>query len=101
MKKLKWEGLAGFNDMRWTPLEHPAIPGVTRAFCKTYKNFTFFWILKAGHMVRHGRGRRTPDTRCGVVLHHFILLSVVSNTFFVIYVILITFSIVINHILNV
>ncbi|TNN49022.1 Retinoid-inducible serine carboxypeptidase [Liparis tanakae] len=56
VKRLKWEGLAGFNDMRWTPLEDPAFPGVTGAFCKTYKNFTFFWILKAGHMIPSDQG---------------------------------------------
>ena len=53
VKQLKWEGLAGFNKLRWTALDDPASPGITGAFCKTYKNFAFYWILKAGHMVRH------------------------------------------------
>lgn len=52
MKRLKWEGLTGFNKLRWTALDDPASPGVTGAFFKTYKNFAFYWILKAGHMVR-------------------------------------------------
>lgn len=52
MKKLKWEGLPSFTQMRWTPLDDPASPGVTGAFYKTYKNFAFYWILKAGHMVK-------------------------------------------------
>lgn len=52
MKRLKWEGLPGFSKMRWTAVDDPASPGVTGAFYKTYKNFAFYWILKAGHMVR-------------------------------------------------
>lgn len=52
MKELKWEGLPGFNKLRWTALDDPASPGVTGAFCKNYRNFAFYWILKAGHMVR-------------------------------------------------
>lgn len=55
MKRLQWEGLPGFNKLRWTPLDDPVSPGITGAFYKTYKNFAFYWILKAGHMVRHSR----------------------------------------------
>ncbi|KAI3360313.1 hypothetical protein L3Q82_014625, partial [Scortum barcoo] len=50
VKKLKWEGLPGFNKLRWTPLDDPTSTGITGAFYKTYKNFAFYWILKAGHM---------------------------------------------------
>ncbi|XP_059203715.1 retinoid-inducible serine carboxypeptidase [Centropristis striata] len=56
VKRLKWEGLSGFNDLRWTPLDDPVSPGVTGAFCKTYKNFAFYWILKAGHMIPSDQG---------------------------------------------
>ncbi|XP_041826817.1 retinoid-inducible serine carboxypeptidase [Melanotaenia boesemani] len=56
VKQLKWEGLPGFNNLRWTPLDDPASPGVTGAFCKTYKNFSFYWILKAGHMIPSDQG---------------------------------------------
>uniref|UniRef100_A0A8C2WZR0 Carboxypeptidase n=1 Tax=Cyclopterus lumpus TaxID=8103 RepID=A0A8C2WZR0_CYCLU len=56
VKRLKWEGLAGFNEMRWTPLDDPMFPGVTGAFCKTYKNFAFYWILRAGHMIPSDQG---------------------------------------------
>lgn len=52
VKELKWEGLPGFNKLRWTALDDPAAPGVTGAFYKNYRNFAFYWILKAGHMVR-------------------------------------------------
>lgn len=53
MKQLKWEGLPGFNKLKWTALDDPTSPGITGAFYKTHKNFAFYWILKAGHMVRH------------------------------------------------
>ncbi|XP_071764923.1 retinoid-inducible serine carboxypeptidase [Centroberyx gerrardi] len=56
VKRLKWAGLPGFNKLRWTPLDDPASPGVTGAFCKTYKNFAFYWILKAGHMIPSDQG---------------------------------------------
>ncbi|KAM6904748.1 retinoid-inducible serine carboxypeptidase [Xenentodon cancila] len=56
VKRLKWEGLPGFNKLRWTPLDDPASPGVTGAFCKTYQNFSFFWILRAGHMIPSDQG---------------------------------------------
>ncbi|KAM6966403.1 retinoid-inducible serine carboxypeptidase [Tautogolabrus adspersus] len=56
VKKLKWEGLPGFNKLRWTPLDDPASPGVTGAFFKTHKNFSFYWILKAGHMIPSDQG---------------------------------------------
>ncbi|KAM9783804.1 retinoid-inducible serine carboxypeptidase isoform 1-T1 [Syngnathus typhle] len=52
VQKLKWGGLHGFNKLKWTALEDPAALGVTRAFYKTHKNFAFYWILRAGHMVR-------------------------------------------------
>ncbi|KAM8845905.1 retinoid-inducible serine carboxypeptidase [Spinachia spinachia] len=56
VKRLKWRGLPGFNELRWTPLDDPISPGITGAFCKTYKNFSFYWILKAGHMIPSDQG---------------------------------------------
>ncbi|XP_049925130.1 retinoid-inducible serine carboxypeptidase [Epinephelus moara] len=56
VKRLKWEGLPGFNKLRWTPLNNPSYPGITGAFYKTYKNFAFYWILKAGHMIPSDQG---------------------------------------------
>uniref|UniRef100_A0A665U9U1 Carboxypeptidase n=1 Tax=Echeneis naucrates TaxID=173247 RepID=A0A665U9U1_ECHNA len=56
VKQLKWEGLPGFNKLRWTPLNDPDSPGVTGAFYKTYKNFAFYWILRAGHMIPSDQG---------------------------------------------
>eukprot|EP00064_Thunnus_orientalis_P011490 superscaffoldBa00001661_g11521 len=56
VKRLKWDGLSGFNNLKWTALDDPTSPGVTGAFCKTYKNFSFYWILKAGHMIPSDQG---------------------------------------------
>lgn len=56
VKQLKWVGLQSFSQMKWTALDDPAFPGVTGAFYKTYKNFSFYWILKAGHMIPSDQG---------------------------------------------
>ncbi|KAM9457959.1 retinoid-inducible serine carboxypeptidase [Clarias gariepinus] len=56
VKKLKWDGLEKFNTMKWTALEDPQSTGQTGAFYKTYKNFAFYWILKAGHMIPSDQG---------------------------------------------
>ncbi|XP_034045575.1 retinoid-inducible serine carboxypeptidase [Thalassophryne amazonica] len=56
MKQLKWAGLPGFNKLRWTALDDPTSPGLTGAFVKIYKNFSFYWILKAGHMIPSDQG---------------------------------------------
>lgn len=56
VKRLKWAGLPAFNKMRWTPVDDPASPGITGAFYKTHQNFSFYWILKAGHMIPSDQG---------------------------------------------
>lgn len=56
VKKLLWDGLPYFNKLRWTPLDDPASPELTGAFYKTYKNFSFYWILRAGHMIPSDQG---------------------------------------------
>ncbi|KAF0032241.1 retinoid-inducible serine carboxypeptidase [Scophthalmus maximus] len=56
VKQLGWEGLAGFNKLRWCALDDPITPGFTGAFYKTYKNFAFYWILRAGHMIPSDQG---------------------------------------------
>ncbi|XP_030262598.1 retinoid-inducible serine carboxypeptidase [Sparus aurata] len=56
VNRLKWDGLPGFQNLRWTPLDDPASPGITGAFYKTNKNFAFYWILKAGHMIPSDQG---------------------------------------------
>ncbi|XP_036445928.1 retinoid-inducible serine carboxypeptidase [Colossoma macropomum] len=57
VKKLKWDGLKKFSQMKWTALEDPESEGQTGAFYKTYKNFAFYWILKAGHMIPSDQGQ--------------------------------------------
>uniref|UniRef100_A0A671M292 Carboxypeptidase n=1 Tax=Sinocyclocheilus anshuiensis TaxID=1608454 RepID=A0A671M292_9TELE len=56
VKQLKWDGLQYFNKMKWTALEDPQTQSQTGAFYKTYKNFAFYWILKAGHMIPSDQG---------------------------------------------
>uniref|UniRef100_A0A672SXB4 Carboxypeptidase n=1 Tax=Sinocyclocheilus grahami TaxID=75366 RepID=A0A672SXB4_SINGR len=56
VKRLKWDGLQYFNKMKWTALEDPQTQSQTGAFYKTYKNFAFYWILKAGHMIPSDQG---------------------------------------------
>ncbi|XP_030646198.1 retinoid-inducible serine carboxypeptidase [Chanos chanos] len=56
VKQLKWPGIQSFNQMKWTALEDPSAAGQTGAFYKTYKNFAFYWILKAGHMIPSDQG---------------------------------------------
>nr|XP_046270268.1 retinoid-inducible serine carboxypeptidase [Scatophagus argus] len=56
VKRLKWEGLSAFNKLKWTALNDPTSRGMTGAFYKIYKNFAFYWILKAGHMIPSDQG---------------------------------------------
>lgn len=56
VKQLKWMGLPEFNKLRWTALDDPTSPGITGAFYKSHKNFSFYWILRAGHMIPLDQG---------------------------------------------
>ncbi|XP_040291258.1 retinoid-inducible serine carboxypeptidase [Bufo bufo] len=49
VKQLKWKKLDRFRSLRWNPLRLDVEE--TAAFYKVWDNFSFFWILKAGHMV--------------------------------------------------
>ncbi|XP_037796066.1 retinoid-inducible serine carboxypeptidase-like isoform X1 [Penaeus monodon] len=46
---MNWAGTSQWISAARKPIESSA--GVTEAFSKNFKNFTFYWILKAGHMV--------------------------------------------------
>ncbi|XP_063594723.1 retinoid-inducible serine carboxypeptidase-like [Penaeus indicus] len=46
---MKWAGTNQWISAARKPIESSA--GVTEAFSKNFKNFIFYWILKAGHMV--------------------------------------------------
>lgn len=48
VQKLKWPGLKGFNKAPKKSLDYGTRTG---GFVKSFKQFRFFWILKAGHMV--------------------------------------------------
>lgn len=49
VKQLKWKKLDQFKSLRWTPVHLQSRE--TAAFYKSWDNFSFYWILKAGHMV--------------------------------------------------
>ncbi|XP_042876881.1 retinoid-inducible serine carboxypeptidase-like isoform X1 [Penaeus japonicus] len=46
---MNWAGTSHWISATRKPIESSA--GATEAFSKNFKNFTFYWILKAGHMV--------------------------------------------------
>lgn len=52
VQKLKWTDLPKFNQLKWKPLHSDPESLETSAFVKRYKNLAFYWILRAGHMVR-------------------------------------------------
>ncbi|KAM4890139.1 retinoid-inducible serine carboxypeptidase isoform 3-T3 [Sylvia borin] len=56
IRKLKWPDLEQFSQKRWKALYVSPESTETAAFHKAYKNFSFFWILKAGHMVPADQG---------------------------------------------
>ncbi|KAM3920879.1 retinoid-inducible serine carboxypeptidase [Leptodactylus fuscus] len=49
VKQLQWKKLDEFRNLRWKPLRLDEEE--TAAFYKIWENFSFYWILKAGHMV--------------------------------------------------
>lgn len=51
MRKLKWPELHKFSQLKWKALYINSTSSETSAFVKSYKNLTFYWILRAGHMV--------------------------------------------------
>ena len=59
LKKLSWSGLPGFMAAPRKALYPPGAATAARstgAFLQTHQNLAFFWVLKAGHMVRGGAG---------------------------------------------
>jgi len=54
INSLKWSGLKNFQTSQKTPISSQM--GNAVGFFKSYKNFTFYWILKAGHMVPSDAG---------------------------------------------
>eukprot|EP00062_Callorhinchus_milii_P025084 gi/632985677/ref/XP_007909818.1/ PREDICTED: retinoid-inducible serine carboxypeptidase [Callorhinchus milii] len=56
VKKLKWPGLSSFLSGHWKPLYIPSKPDEAAAFFKQQNNFSFYWVIKAGHMVPSDQG---------------------------------------------
>ncbi|XP_004608700.2 retinoid-inducible serine carboxypeptidase [Sorex araneus] len=56
IRKLSWPELPKFHQLRWKPLYADPKSPETSAFVKSYKNLTFYWILRAGHMVPSDQG---------------------------------------------
>jgi serine carboxypeptidase 1 len=48
VQRLKWPGLSSFNTANRKAIQQGA---EVLAYVKQFKNFSFFWILNAGHMV--------------------------------------------------
>ncbi|KAK1553796.1 hypothetical protein Q3G72_003692 [Acer saccharum] len=51
VQKLKWDGLEEFLSLDRTPLYCGTDKTTTTGFSSSYKNFSFYWILGAGHFV--------------------------------------------------
>ncbi|XP_073421369.1 retinoid-inducible serine carboxypeptidase-like [Dendrobates tinctorius] len=49
VKQLQWKRREEFRSLHWRPLH--LSEAETAAFYKRLDNFSFYWILKAGHMV--------------------------------------------------
>ena len=57
VERMHWPGIPQWKKATRQPI---TINNSTEAFAKTYKAFGFYWILKAGHMVR---------VRCLLIVH--------------------------------
>ncbi|CAH2291846.1 retinoid-inducible serine carboxypeptidase isoform X1 [Pelobates cultripes] len=57
VKQLKWQKMVEFRNRVWSPLHMCPQCTETVAFHKSYENFSFFWILKAGHMIPSDQGQ--------------------------------------------
>lgn len=75
VQKLKWPGLQSWNNAEHKPLYDNGKYPLTGAFKKEYKNFSYYWIMRAGHMVPHDQpemGRRILKmitNQCGGIFH--------------------------------
>ena len=52
VQKLKWDSLNDFNGAERIPLMSP-VDQQTNSFVKTHKGLTYYYIMRAGHMVRY------------------------------------------------
>jgi len=65
VQNLTWSGLAKFNKSYRTSLYVAPNSRQVAGYVKSYKNFSFYWILDAGHMVG--------------IFSHFIVLKKLSK----------------------
>ncbi|XP_051014224.1 retinoid-inducible serine carboxypeptidase [Acomys russatus] len=56
LRRLKWPQLSKFNQLKWKALHTNPKSSETSAFVKSYENLSFYWILRAGHMVPSDQG---------------------------------------------
>jgi len=76
VQKMKWSGLNQWNNAERKPLYDNGKYPLTGAFVKEYRNFSYYWIMRAGHMVPHDQpemGRRVMKmitNQCGGIFHH-------------------------------
>ncbi|KAG8518293.1 Retinoid-inducible serine carboxypeptidase [Galemys pyrenaicus] len=68
VRKLKWAELPKFNQLKWKALYSDPESSQTSAFVKSHKNLAFYWILKAGHMVRASARLNVPSDQGDMAL---------------------------------
>ncbi|KAM0002747.1 putative carboxypeptidase C [Helianthus debilis subsp. tardiflorus] len=47
----RWDGLSTYLNLGRTPLYCGKDESATNGFFRSYMNFAFYWILRAGHFV--------------------------------------------------
>jgi len=75
VKKLKWSQLVNWKNANRKPLYNKGQAPLTGAFVKEFSNLSYYWILRAGHMVPHDQpemGRRILKmitNQCGSIFN--------------------------------
>ncbi|KAF3816757.1 hypothetical protein GH733_014105 [Mirounga leonina] len=68
VRKLKWAELPKFNQLKWKAVYSDPNASETSAFLKSYKNLAFYWILRAGHMIKERSVSSDSGTGVSLVL---------------------------------
>jgi len=56
VQKLNWPGLQNYNTAPRKPYHAEKVTNGPAGYIKSYENFSFYWILNAGHMVPYDAG---------------------------------------------
>ena len=56
VQKLKWSGMPGYNNAPRKPYHSEKVTNGPAGYIKSFQNFSFYWILNAGHMVPYDAG---------------------------------------------